>query len=115
MLSNEFTKINKSDGSLIAINYDNMDKINDKSLDISAAASNTLNLDTLSETERSILEKTKELNTSEINQTIGNNQSSIDRINQMVMQSVERVKRTAMSHQTDYLLNNFNGYKQTST
>jgi len=51
--------------------------------------------------------------TSMINETIEtvSNQSSIERINQLVMQSVERVKRTALNYNNDEFLNSLNCIK----
>ena len=122
MVSSEFTK---TDNSITAtpheINYDNMYKFNDFNVnnneDNNSMSLNATSSGQLEEIKASFFahKDTRDLNgdSSMINQTIDqlNNQSSIDRINQLVMQSVERVKRTALNYNTDELLNSLNCMK----
>jgi hypothetical protein len=121
MVSSEFSKIyNKSDvsASPFTLNYSSMDKLHmsdknhERSLDepkdtsLRSSFSHSLVKD-LQQSGHSVNEA------SMINETIEtlNNQSSIERINQLVMQSVERVKRTALNYNTDDFLNSLNCMK----
>lgn len=113
MVSSEFSKINKSEISF-GINYDNMDKLNDmthaeKSINMTMPA--VENTQMFNDSDMSF--KQNSTRNEFINQTVDNfnNQSTIDRMNQMVMQSVERVKRKAMIYKTDDFLDSLNGLK----
>lgn len=105
------------------INYDNMDKLNEltpvvqrSTCSFAGEADSTFNQNEFNESRASLkANSTRDFNGSLMmaNQTMENycNQSSIDRINQLVMQSVERVKRTAMTYKSDDFLANLNSHK----
>lgn len=107
------------------INYDNMDKLNEltpivqkSTCGFAGEADRTLNQNEFNESRASLkANSTRDFDGSLMmaNQTMENycNQSSIDRINQLVMQSVERVKRTAMTYKSDDFLSNLNPHKTT--
>ena len=85
-----------------AINYSKMDQLN--------TADDTTQLDDTNNNFRnnSIANNDYSMNNQTMDQV--NNQFSIDRINQMVMQSVERVKRTVLNYGSneDFTLDNLN-------
>ncbi len=128
MVSNEFSKLhNKSDvtNSPFTLNYSSMDKLNeqmnDKNIqksfndpkDISLTSSYSSKPNSSKVLQYSITNNNNFNETSMINETIEtvSNQSSIERINQLVMQSVERVKRTALNYNNDEFLNSLNCIK----
>lgn len=112
MLSNEYSKlINKSDMS--SFNYESMDKINEMMANTTTDKSMNLvqvNKDSETFNNSSFIIEPNNINDfhdgSMINKTMDNNQSSLDRINQLVMQSVERAKRTALKYNCDEFINN---------
>ena len=116
LMSNK-TESDTSFASIGCINYDNMDKLNEMT-PAGHSFNNSFNRNVFNESQVSLkANSTREFNCSLMaNQTMEGycNQSSIDRINQLVMQSVERVKRTALSTYTsDDLLANLNSVKLT--
>jgi hypothetical protein len=116
LMSNK-TESDTSFASIGCINYDNMDKLNEMT-PAGHSFNNSFNRNVFNESQVSLkANSTRDFNCSLMaNQTMEGycNQSSIDRINQLVMQSVERVKRTALSTYTsDDLLANLNSVKPT--